>query len=218
MSESPVAEMTLPVEEGGIDMEPGEEQTGTITGTEIKEFEVEDGTATYYQLNIEPDVEGDWEFTPDWPAKVTPATGLGRLCKRFGAALQIGEDIKLHELFEPGMKVVFTVGEEEWEDDSGEERTSLVVDQETLRPEGTDLDDYDATEAPEDTAPESEEDEDDDVRPEVLEYVDDHEGAERSEIIKSLGKDYGGEYVQAFKSLVDDGDIDVEDGLVFLPE
>lgn len=204
---SKTAELSLEVEQGGPGIEEGDTCVGTIQGTEVNTFEYDGDNVSYYQITIEEDTVG-LEFNPSYPARITPGTGLGRLVQRFGASLTVGDSVDLHEIFTPGTKVQFEVEEEENEDGDA----FLNVVKESLRPEGAESEESIDVES---NGHSSQDDDEDDIRPEVLELVDEEEGSKEADIKRMLAKK-GGEYVKAYKSLSADGDIQVEEGLVFL--
>lgn len=239
-----IEELTLTAEEGGADVDPGTTGTGIITGAQVRSFTGDDGDQIqYYQLLID-DEETEIEFNPDWPAKVTPGTGLGRLLQRFGERFSPKDDVDVHDVFDIGLEVEYEFDEEE-SSDPDDDQTFLRIDEETVRPAGEPLDpdlsnsrfaengeagegehvcvcgdSFDSEEAlnghQASCEEYQEEGEEDDLRVEVLEFVGEREGSDDSEVKKDIAKELGGQAVQAYKSLKSDGDIETEDGAVLL--
>lgn len=195
------------VTEGGAGIEEGDTVEGVLQGTDLREFEVDGDDVQYYELIIQ-EGETGFEFTPDYPANVSPATALGRLVQRFGHSLQVGEPLNLGDVFEVGQRVQFEVEEEEADDGDG---TFLNAVEESVKPADGDQTPSQAN----NRNPGDDEDDEDDVRSDVLEYVDENETDEEADVKKALAKK-GGDYVKAFKSLKSDGDIEIIDGEVYL--
>lgn len=211
---SGIQSVEIEVEKGGANIEAGDTCTGVITGSDTKQFTMSGDEVTYFELQIEEDGSGI-EFTPDWPARITPGTGLGRLVQRFGETLSVGESVDLADVFEVGQKVQFEVGEEEASDDP--DQTFLVVEEDSVRPEGDELDGgHGGSSTTVDSGSDDPDDPDDGgLRDEVLEVLDEREGDEEGDIKRDLAK-MGGDHIRAYKDLKAEGEIEVEGDMAFL--
>lgn len=211
-----IASLEVEVEQGGANIEAGDTCAGVITGSEVKEFTHDGDDVTYYGLMIEEDESGI-EFTPDWPARITPGTGFGRLIQRFGVELSIGDRVDPADVFEPGQRVEFEVDEEQGDDP---DQTFLVADKETVRPEGDELSEADAEAAEGIDTDESESGDEDGsggdgtIEDEVLEIIADMDSDDDADVKKALAQE-SGDHLKAFKGMVGDS-VEIEDGSVSL--
>lgn len=210
-----IESLEVEVEQGGANLEAGDTCAGVITGAKTKTFQHDGDDVTYYELQIEEGGSGI-EFTPDWPARITPGTGLGRLVQRFGQELSIGESVDLADIFGAGDRVEFEIDEE---NGSEEDQTFLVIDGETVRPEGEEVPDADGEEVGDESDesgddPDGGEEEEETVEDAVLDIVAEMEGDDEADVKKALAKE-SGDYLKAFKSLVGD-EIEVDGDTVSL--
>lgn len=208
----------------GVNVEPGEEATGTITGGEVTTYEMGDETLYYYRM----DIEIDGAFTMNHSVSLNggnihEGTTLGVLIDRFGTDLDdfrnTDKSISLNDVF-VDRDVRFEVDEDEEgynvvaEDDDGMPK---------LHPEDSDVDiDAGADEEEEEEEEEAEEEEsddseeaDDDLEGRVFEVVAENEGEEESSVKATLARE-NGQLIATYNKMKERGDITVEDGEVSL--
>lgn len=149
---SGIPDVSGTVVEGSGGIEAGDTRTGVITGAQTYTVTHSDGESEYFELQID-DENVPFEYSPSYPlngGEWSLSSSLGQLLSRFGADMTIDNQVSIADHIQVGDRVEFEVEEESWTGDDGDERTSLVADNVTVRPEGEpapDVSDSDDTES-----------------------------------------------------------------------
>lgn len=104
-------EFVLEVKPGGL---PEGKHKGTIIDLEKREVELGNGgTATYLDLQIDvASVKEDTQVTAGYPFNISQNSRLGKLLKRFGKDLDVGENINVKDVV-VGRPITFLVQEDD---------------------------------------------------------------------------------------------------------
>jgi len=98
---------------------------GNYTG-KILRNEVTEGEFQYHETYIAVNTEGNPVMRASAPYRITSGSTLGRLLERFGAAINVGEELDTDDFLVADKKVSFTVIRKA--NKSGLEFSNIVVD------------------------------------------------------------------------------------------